>query len=438
MRKRTVCSICIFILSINLYGCSNSQREVINNGEVIEEEASVCIEEKDEGDSGVYIQREPYAAVFKRKPIETIKDIEFYDEEKKFFDLRSYNLSNIDISPLEENIWYAIFDSKTTWPRELPQGFMPDDYLDFHKDPGLNLRKLHESGVTGKGINMAFIDYSLLVDHVEYGERVKYYEEIHYDSPEAQMHAPAVVSIAAGENTGVAPGADIYFIATANYDYDSSEMELDETWIAKDIDKVIEINKSLPDSDKIRVLSISGGCEPESKGYNEFIEAIERAKRENIFVISLNMIDTYDKFYIHGLDISPMLDKNNTDNFDITQWDDWMEKVSHIDNYKSYYEKKITEDNPSNILLIPIDSKTVASPTGNEDYVFYREGGWSFTMPYIAGVYALACQVKPDISPEEFWSLALETGESRSIELPDKNYDGKIINPLKLINSIKK
>lgn len=58
-------------------------------------------------------------------------------------------------------------------------------------------------------------------------------------------------------------------------------------------------------------------------------------------------------------------------------------------------------------------------------------------MPYIAGVYALACQVKPDISPEEFWSLALETGESRNIELPDKNYNGKIINPVNLIDALK-
>ena len=31
----------------------------------------------------------------------------------------------------------------------------------------------------------------------------------------------------------------------------------------------------------------------------------------------------------------------------------------------------------------------------SNEYVFYREGGWSWSIPYIAGVYALAAQVKP-------------------------------------------
>jgi hypothetical protein len=31
-------------------------------------------------------------------------------------------------------------------------------------------------------------------------------------------------------------------------------------------------------------------------------------------------------------------------------------------------------------------------------------------VPYAAGAYALAAQVAPDITPEQFWSLALKTG----------------------------
>jgi hypothetical protein len=63
-----------------------------------------------------------------------------------------------------------------------------------------------------------------------------------------------------------------------------------------------------------------------------------------------------------------------------------------------------------------MDSRGTASPTGYDDYVFYRQGGWSWSIPYIAGLYALACQVKPDITPEVFWSKALETGDA--VEIP--------------------
>jgi hypothetical protein len=59
-----------------------------------------------------------------------------------------------------------------------------------------------------------------------------------------------------------------------------------------------------------------------------------------------------------------------------------------------------------------------ASPTGNDDYVFYSEGGWSWAVPYVAGLYALACQVKPDITPAVFWAKALETGDT--VNLPAK------------------
>ena len=44
-----------------------------------------------------------------------------------------------------------------------------------------------------------------------------------------------------------------------------------------------------------------------------------------------------------------------------------------------------------------MDSRCTASPTGINDYVYYREGGMSWTVPYLAGLYALACQVNPDI-----------------------------------------
>jgi hypothetical protein len=62
---------------------------------------------------------------------------------------------------------------------------------------------------------------------------------------------------------------------------------------------------------------------------------------------------------------------------------------------------------------------------------------WSSICPYIAGLYALACQVKPDITPETFWKAALATGDLVSVTRETKTYIGRIVVPVRLIDSLK-
>ncbi|MFC1604953.1 hypothetical protein ACFL5F_08000 [Planctomycetota bacterium] len=72
-----------------------------------------------------------------------------------------------------------------------------------------------------------------------------------------------------------------------------------------------------------------------------------------------------------------------------------------------------------------------------DEYVFYRQGSLSWSIPYIAGVYALAVQVEPDITPERFWDLAMKT--SRTIELEHKGERrsfGSIVDPVRLIRRV--
>jgi hypothetical protein len=65
------------------------------------------------------------------------------------------------------------------------------------------MRTLHAEGITGKGIGVAIIDQTLLVDHREYKDRLRVYEEaedITGGWMEVQMHGPAVASIAVGKS----------------------------------------------------------------------------------------------------------------------------------------------------------------------------------------------------------------------------------------------
>ncbi|MFA5835413.1 MAG: hypothetical protein WC837_00520 [Bellilinea sp.] len=93
----------------------------------------------------------------------------------------------------------------------------------------------------------------------------------------------------------------------------------------------------------------------------------------------------------------------------------------------------------SDRLLVPMDSRTTAGPSSTDEYVFYREGGWSWSIPYIAGVYALVAQVKPAITPEEFWRLALQTGQTIELNHKGEIYSLRsILDPVALMAALHK
>lgn len=329
-------------------------------------------------------------------------------------DLRSSDLANLDLSERLDDLLYADFDSKTQWPDKLPDGFEPQMIMELGKNPGLGLRELHKKGITGKGIGLAIIDQGLLVDHVEYKEQLKMYEEIHCSDEEASMHGPAVASIAVGKTVGVAPEADLYYIAeTHGIVNEKGQFDWDLSWLAKSIDRIVEVNKTLPEDKKIRVISISLGIGGNINGYEKALESIEKAKQEGIYTVYVG-----SNQYM-GLGRNPL--KNADDITSFTKREFW--KKQEYDNYQ---------------LLIPMDSRCTASPTGVNDYVFYRNGGVSWTVPYVAGLYALACQVNPDITPDVFWEEAFNTSDAISADNSSKKTFGKIVNPVRLIEKIEK
>ena len=351
------------------------------------------------------------------------------DSENPFqIDYRSSNLSELDLTQSLDGLLYSDFDTQTVWPpaERLPVGFDPQKIMELGKDPGLGVRKLHAQGITGLGVGIAIIDQPMLVDHQEYISQLKFYEEINVDpSIGSQMHGPAVASIAVGETVGVAPEADLYFIAgwpgtftsAGNFVYDFS-------YYAKAVRRILEINKSLPHSHKIRVISISVGWGSDMKGYADMVTAVNEAKKAGIFVVSMSIHDTYG-WNMMGMGRSALADPNDFGSYTIPGF---LSGESFDPKYFS-----------SDYLLIPMDARTTASPTGNKDYVFYSVGGMSWTAPYLAGVYALACQIDPKITPEKFWSIALQTGRTTQIEHNGEQFSfGVILDPQELIAALQK
>ena len=373
---------------------------------------------------------------------EKLDSLPVYEESENDYeiDLRQKDISNLDLVDRLNDLKHTSYDTDTKWPEKLPENFDPKKIMETGMNQGLGIRQLQLKGITGKGINIGMIDQALLVDHQEYKDRVKLYEEIHCFDNMASMHGPGMASLAVGKNLGVAPEADLYFIGMTNMNFlGNNQMEIDFTPVAQAVDRMLEINEMLPQEDKIRVISISASFCPDNKGYNELTAAIERAKEAGIFVISCNLFETYNyEFWYQGLDRDPLADPEEATSYNVIPWKNWISQIKHITGTDIYYEKEFNKYQPKEILLVPMTSKTMASPTGLDDYSFGREGGWSSVEPYLAGLYAMACQMKPDITAEIFLSQAMKTGDKREFTDNNKKYTGKIINPVKLIESLKK
>lgn len=329
-------------------------------------------------------------------------------------DLSHKDLREMDLRDRLDDLLSCTFDSRTRWPRQLPTGFDPAAVLSEGKDPGLGLKALHKNGLNGKGVGIGIIDQNLLVGHSEYKDRLRLYKEIDIDpKEEASVHGAAVASIAVGKTVGVAPAADLYYIAAPQAGRDFSR-------IADCVDDLLNLNESLPADEKIRVISISMGPKPHETGYADIIDAIRRAEESGVFVITCSLEETHG-LQFHGLGRFPLSDPNELRSYTAGSW--WDAEPDLLPNAET--------------LLVPMDSRTVASPTGNKDFTFYRFGGWSWSAPYIAGLYALGCQVDPDMTPSLFWEAALETGAPFSGTTPGGTpVQGIVVNPAALLESL--
>jgi hypothetical protein len=85
-----------------------------------------------------------------------------------------------------------------------------------------------------------------------------------------------------------------------------------------------------------------------------------------------------------------------------------------------------------------MDSRATAGPTGQNDYAFYRVGGVSWTIPYVAGLCALAVQVDPHITLDRLLALAFSTGREIQVKHDGKSATlGPIVDPEALIAAVR-
>lgn len=369
----------------------------------------------------------------------------------EFKDLRGFDLSEKNLKSIPvEALMTADFDTETKWPKRenLPDGFNPEKLMEESKNPGLGIRELHKQGINGQGVVVAIIDQRLDVNHPEYQSSIADYVEYGEAGKERiSMHGPAVASLLVGKDCGVAPGAKLVYKAVP-----SGRSFLLE---AQALDDIIEKNKTVSPNEKVRVVSCSIGymLEKPEPGLNEWVEALKKAKESGIFVVDVggNQIDI--SFSGGG---SPE-NKNDFENY--LPWlregegkeelnkiisegniDEILRKVREIrgaevvDISDSDLRKKIEErlEEMKKEIIVPSDYRTMASSWNKEgQYMYNGRGGISWSVPYLAGLFALALQINPNLQREEIAEIINESAVVNKKGL-------RIINPKGFIEAVQK
>jgi hypothetical protein len=355
-------------------------------------------------------------------------------------DLRSQDLTRQHLQGSGPDLKWATFDDATRWPAagQLPPSadFDPVRIMALGRNPGLGLRALHAQGITGRGVGIAIIDHILPTGHPEYADRLRLYEEaddLYWPFNDPDLHGAAVASFALGKTIGVAPEADLFFVAShlgytslrglwERFVVKSKVPPADFHVLARAVRRILRLNVQLPPGRKIRVLAMAIGWEPRERGYDDIAAAAAEARAAGLLVIC-SSVEAVHGFKFHGLGRAPLADPDAFESYGPGQW--WEARFAR--------DPAVIKDR----LLVPMDSRTSAGYVRTAPYVFYRQGGWSWAIPYIAGAYALAAQVKPAITPDEFWRVALATG--RTINLQHEGHAqpfGPILDPAALVRAL--
>jgi subtilisin family serine protease len=385
------------------------------------------------------IDRRPPARIHPLRPLEQVPAPSLTATNPYHVDLRGRDVADLDLRPARAALAEVAFDTATHWPPadRLPADFIPPRILELGRNPGLGLRQLHARGITGRGVGIAIIDQVLLVDHPEFADRLRWYEEaddIWWPNAKADMHGAAVASLAVGQSIGVAPGADLYYIATRDGQATplgllhrllrpaDRHAAIDFGVLARCVRRVLAINRLLPSERRIRVIAIAIGWRPGLRGFDEITAATAEARDAGLLVVCSSIGAVHD-FAFQGLGREPLADPDDFNSYGPGRF--WAAQYArHPDSLRHR-------------LLVPMDSRTVAGYTTDGGYAWTRQGGWSWAIPYLAGMYALAAQVKPDVTPDEFWRAALATG--RTIPLTHAGATrpfGPILDPAALLQAL--
>ncbi len=303
-------------------------------------------------------------------------------------DFQNIAFDDVDLSKYSEAFKHITFNENTfakVSPEHLPPGFNPQEVLEKGKTIGLGIDKAHANGYTGEGISYAIIDSGTKDGKFNEGEQ---HNDIHFAEYNVSQYSENIewlnhfhgraVSYIAQE---IAPQADCYYYATQNGgDMNASVLD--------NLKSILEKNKTLPDNQKIRFVSMSMPL----YGGEEAKEVVKELEAQGVWVYYSGCPEDENRGYLSKKD--PNGDPND------------------FDNYEIYGGR-------GGQLFVNSGDRTVPDPSSPSAYRHDSMASQSWSIPVIAGYYTLACQADPSMTKEKFMRLAEETAQVKQSTEPN-------------------
>lgn len=394
------------------------------------------------------------------------------DGKKSNFLLREgicgIDLSDWDLSDLSPEFFRKLcFDSNTKFSEEQIQKFNPQELLEMAKTPSQEISKLHSQGIAGQGLRVAVIDTNIDSEHEIFSSG-----NIHKKSSSSigsmEVHGLTVVSAL----SQIVPDAQIDY-----YPYDKSDKENKDSVreeiieeIIKSGVKIISMSSSFDSEDtRKRVLEkckIAGATlidqpaftehftfcfrDIDENGEEHFEEAFMESEKASLSEeewkkgkeIYQNLLrkyrvtdrETLTEMIRADLNIDKKTKEemlNRLDRFGQLLECEHYEGdggVRHVSKQQTIQEelakKQVSRDKKP--VEIACGGRSFASPDG---YKYWGTCSNSYTIPQIAGLYALARQTSPNLTFEQFSEFANQT----AIQIEDR----LVISPENLIERVK-
>jgi hypothetical protein len=263
-------------------------------------------------------------------------------------------------------------------------------------------------------IPISDIDQLLLPDHPEYDGKIVAYHDTGCGRKEnggrkSSMHGPAVASLLVGTNCGTAPGAKVNYAA-------APMARGDTAYEARALDWIVQQNKKLPATQRIRVVSVSAApTNPRVRDKNRHMwePVCARAEADGIMVLDCSRSH-------RGITSRCWYDAGDP------------ETVGKCNPGAPDEEFRPELLDPA-CIHVPASCRTTAQhdDPGLNSYIYFGRAGPSWTVPYCAGVLAMGWQIRPDLTPAQMKELLFA-----SVHVHES--DAKIIHPTAFIDLIRK
>jgi len=246
---------------------------------------------------------------------------------------------------------------------------------------------INSGKLTGKGVKVAVIDKPINKNHIEFRNGIEYIEVLP-NIPETQrtdFHGIACASFLSGATCGVAPESRLVYFAIPNK---TSQIDNYYNYQLIALQKVIDYNKT--NQEPIRIVSLSAPFTKEQKQTRDSLEC-ELKKTGCVLIDATNFGHNF-----YGVDYIRYQEKGR---FLFNQW--------QIDNYKRNKSRKGFTDYFNSLCFVPSSRRTSADNNTNNGYIHWSKYvSESWTIPHVAGAYALCLEEYPYMLFEDFIKLS--------------------------------